>query len=232
MVGESPLLRRNLNTEPDMSESVTEEIPITPETADTRSEISENGTSFNTTTSMGETGEPTLGQILDRVCKLQTVTQLEEYLKILHISTPEEFALAEQEDFHSLVQDIGRVSVRKLMILSNYCKVHDTCPPINFSISQIKKDLKETGKWEEQLPIPQNIVQAIGITPENSSCNDSVVSSMTKDKETYVLKEAGSTIVKLKEYSGDNQTWIDWYTAARGDLGNNRWFFQGPFSHM
>ena len=161
MVIESPLPQRDLNTEPEISEPVTEEIPITPETADARSEVSENGTSFNTTTSIGETEQPTLEQVLDRVCNLQTVTQLEEYLKILHISTPEEFALADQEDFHSLVQDIGRIPVRKLMILSNYCRVHERFPPINTSISQIKKDLKETERWEEQLPIPQNIVQAI-----------------------------------------------------------------------
>ena len=29
--------------------------------------------------------------------------------------------------------------------------------------------------------------------------------------------------VKLKEYSGDPRTWGEWYTSARGDLGNNRW---------
>ena len=114
MVEVSPLPPRNLNTEPQMSESPTGETPVTPDSEDTRSEISENGTSFNTSTSMGETEEPSLGQVLYRVCKLQSAPQLEEYLKILHISTPEEFALAEQEDFHSLVQDIGRIPVRKL----------------------------------------------------------------------------------------------------------------------
>ena len=92
-----------------MSEQVTGEILIMPETADERSKISENGTSFNTSTSIGETGEPPLGQVLYRVCKLQTVPQLEAYLKLLHISDPEEFALAEQEDFHSLIPDIWKV---------------------------------------------------------------------------------------------------------------------------
>ena len=122
MEGESPLERRNLNTEPEMAERVTGEIPIMPETEDERSKISENGTSFNTTTSIGETGEPALGQVLYRVCKLHKVPQLEDYLKLLHISDPEEFAIAEQEDFHSLVPDIGRFAVRKLMILLSPCR--------------------------------------------------------------------------------------------------------------
>ena len=113
-----------------MADSVTEEVPITPGSEDQRSEVEETSvsetlTSFNTNVSMGETGEPTLRHVLDRVCNLHTTTGLEDYLKIMGLTGPEGFAIAEQEDFHGLVPDLGRVAVRKLMILSNYCKVHD-----------------------------------------------------------------------------------------------------------
>ena len=111
-----------------------------PGSEDERSEVEETSisatlASFNTNASMGETREPTLKHVVHRVCKLHNVPQLEDYLKFLHISDPEEFAIAEQEDFHSLVPDIGRLAVRKLMILSNYCKVHGSFPPLNTSIS-------------------------------------------------------------------------------------------------
>ena len=172
-----------------MAERVTEEIPITPETEDEHSKISETGTSFNTTTSMGETGEPTLKQVLHRVCKLHKVPQLEDYLKLLHISNLEEFAIAEQEDFHSLVPDIGRLAVRKLMILSNYCKVHGSFPPTDIPISQVQKELKQSGNWEEFIPIPQSPMETIGVSPDNGE--ESVNSSVTREKEILVLKEAG-----------------------------------------
>ena len=116
---------------------------------------------------MGETEEPTLRHVLHRVCKLHTIPKLEEYLKMIGLSDPEGFAIAEQEDFHNLVQDIGTVAVRKLMILSNYCKVHDSFPPMDIPISQVQKALKESGDLEEFIPIPPSPVQS----SEGSLCS-------------------------------------------------------------
>ena len=223
----SPLAPHNLNTEETMADSVTEQVPITPASEDQRSEVddtsasSETLTSFNTNVSMGENGEPTLKHVLEKVCNLTTFPGLDDYLKTMGLTGPEGFAIAEQEDFHGLVPDLGRVAVRKLMILSNYCKVNDSLPPMGSSITQVKKHLIATDNWEESRPIPQSPIISTG----DSSCSseESQSSKSSNVKETLVLKEAGVTILKLKEFTGDPLTWADWYTAARGTLGNNRW---------
>ena len=91
------------------------DVPITPGSEDGRSEVeesysSETTTSFNTTASEGESEESTLHLVLTRVCKLTKFPELEEY-------------------------DFGIVAVRKLIILSNYCKVHDKFPPLDISMN-------------------------------------------------------------------------------------------------
>ena len=118
MTRESPLVPNNLNTEEMMADSVTEQVPITPASEDQRSEVdntsasSDTLTSFNTNVSLGENGEPTLRHVLGNVCNLTTFPGLDDYLKTMGLTGPEGFAIAEQEDFHGLVPDLGRVAVR------------------------------------------------------------------------------------------------------------------------
>ena len=124
------------------------EVPLPPGSEDDRSEVNVSTSSeatdisSSTTASDGTGEEPTLQQVLARVCKTTRFPELEEYLKLKDLTSPEGFAVSEQEDFHDMVPEFGRITVRKLMILSNYCKVHDKFPPLDISITQAQRLLQ------------------------------------------------------------------------------------------
>ena len=88
--------------------------------------------------------ETTLEQVLVKVCKITRFPELEAYLELKDLSSPDGFAVAEQEDFHNMVPAFGRVTVRKLMTLSNYTKVYDRFPSMDSTINHLRSLIEKT----------------------------------------------------------------------------------------
>ena len=197
------------------------EVPLPSGSEGDRSEVnvSTSDNSISTIASHGTSEEPTLQQVLERVCKTTRFPELEKFLALKDLTSPEGFAVTEQEDFHEMVPQFGRVTVRKLMILANYCKVSDKFPPLDMSITQVQRSLKASDDWEELSPIPPSPERVPGGSPNQSEGSPPTYSK----QEVLIAKESGVSLVKLSKFSGEPQDWGAWYTAARGDLGNNRW---------
>ena len=61
-----------------------------------------------------------------------------------------------------MIPDLGKVAVKKLLILSNYTKVYYRFPPLDATMSRIKRDLIASGGWEEPIQMPVTPVQSPG----------------------------------------------------------------------
>ena len=170
---DSPLAPRNLGTETAMAGQATE-IPPTPSMDDEQTEVpasiasTSTATSYNTTVSVGDTEEPTLEHILREVCNITKFPELVSYLALKDLASPLDFAVAEQEDFHKMLPDFGRVVVWRLIILSCYANAYDRFPPIDSTINQAKRSLIETHDWNEFTEMPPPPAPTAGGHPSDS----------------------------------------------------------------
>ena len=151
-----------------------------------------------------------MGHVIFDICNITSFPEVEAYLHLRDLSSPEGFAIAEQVDFHDMIPDFGKVAVRKLLILSNYVKVHERFPPPNSSIYQLKRALIKSHDWEDQIRMPSTPVKSPGGSPTTSE------KTLTPpvQGELLIAKEAGVSIVKVKEFSGKPQDWGTWYMEA------------------
>jgi len=189
---------------------------------------SEDGTStialFTTTVSVGDSANPPLEHVLCKVCAITRTQDLVSFLALKDLSHAVDFGIAEQEDFHELLPTFGRVVVRKLIIISCFARAYDRFPPLDANINEVRRSLMETGDWEAFIPLPPSPAPNPGSSPSVSSPSHTEDPlSSRKGGDLVITKEASVKIRELKEFSGEPEDWGQWYTKARGDLGNNRW---------